>query len=264
MRPDRLLRVLVTFDCARPSEDALLQLTALLEFDRLEVTGLYVEDEDLLRAASLPGLREISLTGVESRLDAEHVHGELARDAAAARAAFATLTHRLIGHHQRLTQRFDVIRGRVADALALAAADADLVLVTRTLRRSGLRPRQARAFAALARRPATVLFVNEPWASGTSVVVIATTDDGVRQGARLAAAEGLRLVAAAPADAALPELPPGAALRRLPGLTEKDIADLCLAEDARLLVLPADHRLDVAELLVTLADRLPCSVLKLA
>jgi hypothetical protein len=264
MSNERLLRILVTFDCAGPSEDMLLRVTRVMEFDRLEVTGLYVEDEDLLRAANLPGLREVSLNGHETLLDAGRLAAEIAREANTAREAFETLARGLLRHHLPLTHRFDVARGRLIEALDRAAAACDLVLVTRDLRRSGLRPRPATSFASVARRPAHLLVVNEPWASGTSVVVLGSAQAGIDQAARLAAADRLRLVVALPPGQSPPALPAGAELRHLPHLEEQDIAELCLREDARLLVLPSTAGLDVTELLVNLADRLPCSLLKLA
>jgi hypothetical protein len=264
MSRDRLLRVLVSYDGAGPSEDALLGITRLLEFDRLEVTGLYVEDEDLLRAASLPGLREISLSGQETTLDPERIAAEISREVGLARAAFENLTSSLVRQQLQFTHRFDVARGRIAEALDRAAAASDLVLVTRTLRRSGLRPRMARTFTSLVRKPKHVLFVNEPWASGSSVVVLDGTAGGLDQAARLAKAGGLRLVIALAPGQRPPEVPDGSSVRHLARLEEADIADLCLREDARVLVLPPTGGIDVAELLVSLADRLPCSLLKLA
>jgi hypothetical protein len=264
MTRERLLRVLVAFDCVGPSEEVLLGITQLLEFDRLEVTGLYVEDEDLLRAASLPGLREVTLSGRASALDAERIAAEIAGEADRARAAFETLASALLHQQPHFTHRFDVIRGRIAEALERAASESDMVLLTRTLRGSGLRPRQARAFSSLARQPRHVLFVNEPWATGSSVVVLDGSPDSLRQAARLARAQGLRLVVALGPQPGTSELPPGSITRRLSRLDEAAIADLCLREDARVLVLPPTDGLDAAELLVSLADRLPCSLLKLA
>lgn len=264
MSRERLLRVLVAFDCAGPSEEVLISLTRLLEIDQLEVTGLYVEDEDLMRAAALPGLREITLSGGESLLDAERMAREISREAETARAAFDELARRLIGRELQLTHRFDVTRGRIGEALDRAASASDVVLVTRALRGAGLRPRRARTFTSLARQPRHVLFVNEPWRSGSSVVVLDGSREDVARAARLAEAEGVRLVVALGPDGDAAGLPAGATPRRLPRMEETDIADLCLREDARLLVLPPAEDLDVAELLVSLADRLPCSLLKLA
>jgi hypothetical protein len=264
MSRERLLRVLVAFDCAGPSEEVLLGVAQLLEFDRLEVTGLYVEDEDLLRAASLPGLREVTLAGHASALDAERIATEIAREGDRARAAFEALTSSLLRRQLKFTHRFAITRGRIAEALDRAAAESDMVLVTRTLRGSGLRPRQARAFTSLVRQPRHILFINEPWPTGSSVVVLDGIRGSIEQAARLARSQNLRLVVALRPDQDVPELPPGATARRLSHLAEAAIADFCLREDARVLVLPPTEGIDVAELLVSLADRLPCSLLKLA
>ena len=47
-------------------------------------------------------------------------------------------------------------------------------------------------------------------------------------------------------------------------LEEDTLARVCLEADARLLVIPPGTDLDWAELLVSLMDKVPCSLLKLA
>ncbi|MFU8817202.1 MAG: hypothetical protein ACNA7W_17785 [Pseudomonadales bacterium] len=273
MAANHSVRVLVTFDCTHPNESVLCQLARLIGADGLDVTGLYVEDEDLLRAASLPGLREISLSGQEVAMDAARMAREIALEAAAAERAFELLARRLAQEHALLSHQFLVARGHIAEEVGRAAAQSDFVMVTRALRATGLRPRLGRSYRDLVQRSKQVLFVNEPWASGTSVVVLNGSPAALDTAARLATAEGLRLVVALPpaeapgADAAslpLRELPPGAVSRRLDSWREQTIADLCLREDARLLVVPGRDDLDWTELLLSLMDRLPCSVLKLA
>ena len=260
----RTVRLLVALDSSGPNEDSLRAVSKLLDSDGLEVTALYVEDEDLLRAASLPGLREISLSGRESSLDPVRLAREMASQAAEARRAFEALAERLTGEHLRLEHRFLVARGRMTEELDRAAAQSDFVLVSRASRAAGLRPRLGRAFAQLVQQPKHVLFVNEPWASGSSVVVLRGSGAAVDYGARLARAQGLRLVVVAAAESTPGGLPEDAELRQLPTFDERAIAELCVKEDARLLVLPEVPDLDWAELLLSLVDRLPCSLLKLA
>ncbi len=258
-------RVLLAIDSDRPNEEVLRTVVALLGPQQLDLTALYVEDEDLLRAAALPGLREISSSGQQSNLEPARVAADIAREADAARRAFDALAQRLMAEHRQLQHRFRVARGYLVEELAQAAADSDFVMVTRTLRGNCLHGRLARSFAGLIRQPRHVLFVNEPWASGSSVVVLQGNPLALDYAARLAASEGLRLVVAVPdATGARPDLPAAATLRQVPRWDEESIAELCLAEDARLLVLPELSDLDWTELLVSLMDRLPCSVLKLA
>jgi nucleotide-binding universal stress UspA family protein len=270
MTSNTSVRVLVTFDCTHPNERVLRQLAELLGPADLDVTGLYVEDEDLLRAASLPGLREISLSGQELALDTARIGREIAEEAAAAERAFDLLARGLAAQHQRLVHRFLVARGRMAEEVSRAAMNSDFVVVTRALRATGLRPRLGRSYQELIERSKQVLFVNEPWASGTSVVVLHGSEVALDYGARLAAAEGLRLVIAMPqsVDTARAEpvgpVPERATIRHLTDWREETIADLCLTEDARLLVMAARDALDWKALLLSLIDRLPCSLLKLA
>ncbi len=252
-------RVLIAFDCAHPSHEVLLQLPHLIGSENLELTGLYVEDEDLMRAASLPGLREISLSGQELDLTLERLQEEMAADLSGIREAFESIARTM-----RLRYHFEVARGRITEALCDAAQHSDFVLVTRTLRHSGLRPRMGQQFGPLLAQTKRILFVNEPWASGTAIVVVGDDAATIDAGARLAAAEALKLVIALPAGAEIPPAAPAASIIvRLTRWNEDTIADLCLARDARLLILPGDESLDAGALLAGLMDRLPCSLLKL-
>ncbi len=257
-------RVLMALDRHEPDEAVLRAVAALLDPGQLDVTALYVEDEDLLRAANLPGLQEISLSGERTALDPVRIAGEMAREATAARRAFDGLAARLIREHGRLQHRFRVARGQLAEEIARAAGESDFVMISRTVRTSCLHARVGRSFAALLRQPRHVLFVNEPWATGSSVVVLHGSRLALDYADRLARTEGLRLVVAVPPVASEAELPAGAEARQLASWEEEAVAELCLREDARLLVLAELPGLDWSELLVSLMDRLPCSVLKLA
>ena len=259
------LRLLVALDCASPSEAVLRALLRLLDADTLDVTALYVEDEDVLRAARLPGAREISLSGHEVSLDAARLARDMAADVTAARQSFEHLARRLARQHRRLQHHFRVARGRMAEELNRAADQSDFVLVTRALRASGLRPRLARTFTGLVSQKKHVLFVNEPWASGSTVVVLGTRESALHFAERLADADDLGLVVALPPAAPPPQgLPPDARMRPLAEWNEAAIAELCLREDARLLVAPPQSGMDWEALLISLMDRLPCSLLKMA
>lgn len=259
------VRVLVTVRGSGPNEDALRAVWSLLDSQTLEMTGLYVEDEDLLRAAALPCFREISFAGTESALDASRLARDMDSEAAAARHAFEALAGRLAGEHRRLLHRFLVTRGRIAEELVRAAAESDFVLMTRAPGGFGLRHRIGRELARLVQQPKHVLLVNEPWASGSSIVVLQGSDLALDHAVRLARAQHLRLVVAIPIAAPPPDrLPANASVRQLTRWDEAAFAELCLREDARLLILPELEGLDWAELLISLMDKLPCSVLKLA
>ena len=263
MKAETITRVLISFDCGHPSEELLQLLPRLLGTRPLELTGLYVEDEDLLQAAALPCLREVSLNGQVAAMDVNRLQQEQAAEASAIRRTFEAVAARMQMQH-----RFLVTRGRASEELTRIADDSDFVLITRALRTSGLRPRSGVHYDGLLRRSRNILFVNEPWKSGSSVVVLGGTGDSLEVARRFSEAESLTVVLAAKASEpqspeADPKLLQGERRVTLAEWTEQAIADLCLAEDARLLIVPETHPVDWAELLPTLVDRLPCSVLQL-
>ena len=93
------------------------------------------------------------------------------------RKAFEALAHEL-----SLRCRVEVARGRLSEALCTAASESDFVLVSRTVRTSGLRPRTAPQFGPLLHQTRRVLFVNEPWASGSTVVVLGDDREAIETG----------------------------------------------------------------------------------
>ncbi len=263
MKTETRSRVLISFDCGRPSEELLRLLPRLLGAKPLELVGLYVEDEDLLRAAALPCLREVSLNGHVAEMNVNRLQDQQAAEASAIRKTFEEVAGRM-----QIQHRFLVTQGRASDELIRVAADSDFVLITRALRTSGLRPRSGVHYDALLRHPRNVLIVNEPWRSGSSVVVLGTSGDSLAIARRFSEAEGLAVILATPepekqGSAAESELLAGERRITLVEWSEEAIADLCLAEDARLLIVPRTQALDWAELLPRLVDRLPCSVLQL-
>jgi len=272
MSSDHTIRVLLALndagadvapDAAGPEQAVLGMLGAMEGQVRLDVTCLYVEDADLLAAARLPGLREVSLAGEESSLDPARLSMDMQRAAAAAEQHFQRTARQLARLHAHLDHRFQVARGRLAEELNRAAVDADLVVLSRALRATGLRPRTGRSFLDLLRQPGAVLLINEPWASGSAVVVLGDSQGAVDHAARLADLEGLSLVVALRRADGSPAVPQGARVRTLEDWDETAVAELCHAVNARLLVAPDATGMDWAGLLASLVDRLPCSVLKL-
>ncbi|MDZ7669002.1 MAG: hypothetical protein U5Q16_06100, partial [Gammaproteobacteria bacterium] len=194
---------------------------------------------------------------------------EIAGEAAAARRTFDDVTRALAREHEHIRHRFLVTRGQTVAELNRVTEDFDFVLVARGLRASRLRARHGQSFIGVLEQPKSMLFVNEPWASGSSVVVLDGSVDTLRAAARLAELEDLRLVVAnsppgSRTSARSAAIPAGAVERTLTDWEEESIADLCLAEDARLLIVPATGQFHWAGLIASLMDRLPCSVLKLA
>jgi nucleotide-binding universal stress UspA family protein len=119
-------RVIVGFDAAAPLDRTALEaaagITARIEG---ELTGLFVENIDLLHMAALPFTREVGFPSAASReLDVERMERAL--------RAVAGEAHRMLGTiaaGARLNWSFRVTRGVFATELASAAEEADLVLV---------------------------------------------------------------------------------------------------------------------------------------
>jgi nucleotide-binding universal stress UspA family protein len=84
--------------------------------------GLFVEDINLIRLASLPCTREVRYTASVASLDLEQMERALKAQAAEARQALAAAARRA-----HVEWRFRVVRGRVAHEVLAAAAAADLV-----------------------------------------------------------------------------------------------------------------------------------------
>ncbi len=126
----RLRRILVGLDASRESLEALEAAARVAARLQAELTGLFVEDEDLLNLAGLPFAREIALTGDGGRtLNPETVEKDLRQQAAQARRALEDTAKR-----RSLRWSFRVTRGRAGSELVAAAGDADLVAVGKAVR----------------------------------------------------------------------------------------------------------------------------------
>ena len=191
-----LRRILVALDAASFSESALdsaVELAARLE---AELSGIFVEDLDLLRSAALPFVREYSLTSAGGAdFDTASVERELKLLAAQARRALEAAAART-----RVRHSFAVVRGQLAAALAAASAGIDLVVLQGSCRplarhlRLGA-PGRSVAFGVAssvlllepgARLPRTVFVLFDEGAAGSKALAIA---------ARLALVAGGELVA---------------------------------------------------------------------
>ena len=263
MNDEQRTRVLMALDCGVVDADAFATLRLLTAKPEVEVTGIYIEDEDLLNAARLPGAAEISTAGTVSTLDPDDVQSQLVRQAQHARQAFEASARRL-----KLNCSFQVSRGRNLDILLEAASRSDIVVVNRPMRAAGMRTRRGSHFAPLLERHGNLLFVNEPWASGRSVVALCEAQDASSTRAlaaakRIAAAEELELIVAVPPQQRDEQVADADRTITLPEWTESAIVNLCEMEAARLLVL-STTQLDWQALLIGLIDRVSCSLLRLA
>jgi nucleotide-binding universal stress UspA family protein len=150
-----LRHILVALDASAHSLAAVEAAADLAAAMQAEMDGLFVEDINLIRLASLPCTREVRHTASVASLDLEQMERALKAQAAEARQALAAAARR--AHVQ---WSFRVARGRVAHEVLAAAAAADLVTLGK-LGRS--RSPQARlgstALRVLAGAPVALLLV---------------------------------------------------------------------------------------------------------
>lgn len=254
-------RILIALDAAAPRRDAIDAVAAWYRETALEIAGIFVEDDNLERLATLPFAREIRLSGHPGKsLDPNLLRRQLDACAAEFESAFSRARNAL-----RRPVSFRVLRGDVLVGLRQAASETDLVVVGRSLARAGLRTwlgvRPEQLLDALAENspPAGLLFVHEPWSSGRCVMVLDDGSDAARrakeQAQALATADGLPLefcrLADSAVDADYDEAEPVPAIADL-----EELRRYCLSRDPRLLVLPDSpalrRRIDLRELLCDL------------
>lgn len=156
---DEIRRVLVALDSTRDNLVALEAAAELAAHLEAELSGLFIEDIDVLHLSELPFAREVRYTAVGHRaLDRATVEREFRVVAEAARRALEAAA----GRH-RLRWSFRVVRGQVERELLNAAGESDLVAVgkaDRPLTRGRRLGHRARAVTA--RGPAAVLLTEGP------------------------------------------------------------------------------------------------------
>jgi nucleotide-binding universal stress UspA family protein len=271
-------RILVAVDLSAPSLAALeiaAKIAARLE---AELVGLFVEDSNLLRLASLPFAAEMGyLTRTPRPLDSRRIERSLQMLAARAKREMAERAGRL-----RLRWSFRVVRGRAEVAVREAAVEADIVALGRASRESA--PRRhlgSTAIAALAAtRTSLLLLPAGPLRHGPAIVAIDDSDESgsaVPMALELTPAvaeEMVVVIAARSADAAeqrrerirrqVDRL--GVAHPRFRTLVGSDpdareLARITVEENASFLVLPVGGFLSRDDNLRGLLDRVDCPVL---
>lgn len=166
-------RVLVALDSSTASGATLEIAATLAAASACELSGLFVEDQDLLRLAGLPFAREVQLTKAMSRaLEPERLLQNLRAQAALAREAMA----RQAALH-RVSWSFQVAQGRSEEAVLLAAAAGDIIAMARgfgPLAQVGRFSQRVRLIAA--RAPGPLLLAGEPAAAGRAGPVLLPYD----------------------------------------------------------------------------------------
>lgn len=267
-------RILVALDASRESLTALEAAAQVASRMRGELTGLFVEDADLLKLAGHPNAREVSLLTCSGRaLDLATVEREFRSQAAVARR-----TLERVAQQWRVPWSFQVTRGAVQSVLAAAALEADMVAMGRTARPFISGPRLGQmahpmtlprslsllmACSALPQRGAMALaYDGSPGAA-----------DALELAARLADDDGGLLVVfliaesgdiAAEHEAAVRRRLRGSPLtlrfHRMPGTSCSGLLPLVRAERPRLLVVGLDPESAQGKSFAAIVERFDCPV----
>ncbi len=252
--------VLYLLDCGCADDAALRLLRVFVGGQELQLTGLVVEDEDLVRAMRLPGLSEVSIARLEAGpLQPERLRKDILAHTEAVRERFEKAARGISAEVS-----FQVRRGPVSDVLLEAAHASDFVVVTRPQLITGLRARSASTFQNLLAQHGNVLFVNEPWQSGSRIVVLCPASGAdvsplLARARAIATAEKLPLLAVSHEG----DVEGADATVVIQNWSEAAIVAVCEAQDARLLVFSEIDSLDWRTMATALAERLSCSLLRI-
>lgn len=244
----RFSRVRVWMDAAIGPEEGVVA-GRLVSGASVTCVGMYVEDPNLDRLASLPVARGVSREGLEfERIDRE----ALRRQIEARLVALDRRFRRIAGPGGR------VARVKRSDLFA-ALGPGELLVVSRPDAATWVGTDWADL---LSRGRCDVLFVNQPWATGRSVLVYAQdAESGARAvaiGDDLAAREGLESHLLMPEAAASPDAPVEHCEP-----TAEDLLAACRRLDARLLIVPASIGLNWGEVSRWMLEMLDSSLLVL-
>jgi len=155
-------RLLLALDASRGGEGAMNAAVRLAARLGAEVEGLFVEDDNLMRAAGLPCSRLIRITSARfEEFTPETMARDLRLQARAARRALAEAAER-----GNVRWSFRVTRGAVGEQILAAAPASELVVLGRTMDGGRLRPRLGSTARRLAAEAPAVLFAGGGRAAG--------------------------------------------------------------------------------------------------
>lgn len=268
-------RILVAVDASAHSLAALDAAARLAASMEAELTGLFVEDVNLIRLAALPFAKEIRWPSSSRRvLDEVRMERELRLLASQARRALAAAADEVNAEWS-----FRVVRGTVSEEVLNAALEADLLSLGRASRPLTRRVRLGSTAQAVAvHAPRSVLLARKGTDPEQPIVV---TYDGSFVGSRVLNAAVrmsqlndsnlIVLVMADDADEAphlaekashmLGERVAHAEYRFLPTNGDEYLAQLITREKCALVVLGGENRLLQGRRLYQLLDELDCPVL---
>jgi nucleotide-binding universal stress UspA family protein len=117
--------ILVALDASVHSAAAVQAAVALAARLRAEVTGLFVEDINLIRMSELPFARELNLfTSTLQRIERGQIERQLRAQAHRMRRMLASYAEKA-----GVSWQFRIVRGSVAPQVMTAASEADLVIM---------------------------------------------------------------------------------------------------------------------------------------
>lgn len=120
-------RILVALDASPHSRAALEAAVDLAARFEAELHGLFVEDENLLRAAELPFVQEVGLfTATSRQVGSENLQRQIRVQSRTVRRIFSGTSRRA---HVRT--EFHVVRGAVLPQVLSAASEADVLVLGR-------------------------------------------------------------------------------------------------------------------------------------
>jgi hypothetical protein len=160
-------RVVVTLDAASENPTAIDTAARLAARAKAPLHGIFVEDENLLRWASLPFTRHIALGAGAEPFTTEQV--ELHLQVAAERARRDL---RAAAKRHGVEYSFEIVRG-AAEAVLSAVTERDLVVAGALTRPIGGHFRvECRWWSSIAAAPGPFLLARDAWDSAGTVVIL--------------------------------------------------------------------------------------------
>ncbi|NIR30452.1 MAG: universal stress protein [Gammaproteobacteria bacterium] len=260
-RERRIRRIAVALSSERSDAPVLETIAQLASEMAAEITGVFVEDVDLLRLAQLPFAREVSLlTSAERPLESAELERQLRVQAAAVQRALASSAERA-----GVSWTFSVRRGPFATQLLEATLDVDLTVLgasRRELPHGELHARTRIAWqSAAARNPVVIVYDGSDASARALKIAVRLARGSARPLTVLLAVRRVEEVEAvrARAQAFLGGEP--ALYRRIPGSELHDVLRAARGESAGILVLGAGEALLAPEIIKQLREELPCAAL---
>ncbi len=271
---DKRRAIIVALDPAAPGSVGLELLGDIaIERDR-RLLGLFIEDTELLAHAQNRLATEVVLTGVARPLDFAKLEGQLNAQSLAIRRIFEREAARL-----GLPHAFRTLRGQLVSELAVAAADADMLVIELARLAAGAQSVWASKLEqlCLANLP-NVLYAREGWKMGSTVLAVidepADVETSGRAAASLARAGNISLTLLLGEQSQTHEAAIEAGLRRhsretvvkversrAASVSAGALAYLAQAANARVLVAPARVTRGDASLVRELLRLTRCSVM---